>query len=78
MEKEYNWVAVKNPTPKVNAKNIESNAKKIEKLMGMLKGGKATTLIGKKEHLKDPVSAPRRTIVQHPSSVSKSGKAVPY
>lgn len=26
------------PTPRVNAKKIESNAKKIEKIMGMLKG----------------------------------------
>ena len=65
------------PTPTVNAKKIESNAKKIEKLMGMMKG-KATSLIGRKEHLKEPVSASRRTIVQHPSSVSKSGKVVPY
>jgi len=28
----------KPPTPRINAKKIESNAKKIEKLMGMVKG----------------------------------------
>lgn len=31
-------VSGKNPTPKLNARKIDSNAKKIEKIMGMLKG----------------------------------------
>lgn len=36
------------PTPKVNAKKIESNAKKIEKLMGMLKNVQTSSDVRKK------------------------------
>lgn len=39
--------AVKTPTPKFNAKRIDSNAKKIEKLMAMIKGKGAYKPTGK-------------------------------
>ncbi len=40
IKKNTTGVSTKGPTPKLNAKKIESNAKKIKKLMGMIKGGK--------------------------------------
>jgi hypothetical protein len=40
-KKNTTGVSVKNPTPKLNARKIDSNAKKIEKLMAMMKKGKA-------------------------------------
>ena len=37
-KKNTSAVSAKNPTPKLNARKIESNAKKIEKLMRLMKG----------------------------------------
>lgn len=49
--------SVKNPTPKLNARKIDSNAKKIEKLMAMMKKGKTSTSsdLRKKQGIKDKV-----------------------
>ena len=37
-KKNTSAVSAKNPTPKLNARKIESNAKKIEKIMRLMKG----------------------------------------
>jgi hypothetical protein len=52
-KKNTTGVSVKNPTPKLNARKIDSNAKKIEKIMGMIK---TSSDLRKKAGKKDKVT----------------------